>query len=104
MNKVNQGLMIIKKIIIAVFLLSTLNGCMQNTALLGPAYTLSTSGNMYHAGLSYTSAEVITTYTGKTPGENIKDLLSINEKDSEFEKIVKKRFIETRKKLKIPNQ
>ena len=45
--------MILKKIITGLFLLFFLNGCVQSTALLGPAYTLASTGNIYHAGLSY---------------------------------------------------
>ena len=43
--------MIFKKILIGIFLLGFLSGCAQNAALLGPAYTLSTSGNIYHASV-----------------------------------------------------
>ena len=42
--------MILKKIITGLFLLFFLNGCVQSTALLGPAYTLASSGNIYQAG------------------------------------------------------
>ena len=36
--------MILKKIIAGLFLLFFLNGCVQNTALLGPAYTMASTG------------------------------------------------------------
>jgi len=77
---------------------------MQSSALLGPAYTLTQTGNVYHAGLSYGSTEAITKYTGKTPGENLKNLLKFEKNDSEFETLVKNRIIETRKKLNLSNQ
>tara|TARA_B110000037_G_C16830344_1_gene387485 strand:+ start:232 stop:585 length:354 start_codon:yes stop_codon:yes gene_type:complete len=66
--------MIYKKIIIGVFLLFFLSGCAQNGALLGPAYTLASTGNIYHAGLSYGSNKAIKKITGKSPTENIKSL------------------------------
>ncbi len=47
--------MILKKIFAGLFLLIFLNGCVQSAALLGPAYTLASSGNIYQAGLSYGS-------------------------------------------------
>ena len=43
--------------------------------MLGPAYTLTSTGNVYQAGFSYGSSEMITMYTGKTPMENLKNLL-----------------------------
>ena len=39
--------MILKKIIAGLFLLFFLNGCVQSTALLGPAYTMASTGNIY---------------------------------------------------------
>ena len=96
--------MILKKLIIAIFFLSTLNGCAQNTALLGPIYTMSTTGNVYQAGLSYGSDRAVTSLTGKSTGENVKELLKPKKEDSEFQKLVKKRITETRKKLNLSNQ
>ena len=43
--------MIIKKIISGIFFLCLLNGCVQSTALLGPVYTMASTGNIYQAGL-----------------------------------------------------
>ena len=66
--------MILKKIIAGLFLLFFLNGCVQNTALLGPAYTMASTGNIYQAGLSYGSNQAVKKITGKSPTENIKSL------------------------------
>jgi len=93
--------MILKKLILAIIFLSFHNGCVQNTALLGPMYTLSSTGNVFQAGLSYGSNKVITSITGKTPGENIKNLLQPKDEDSDFEKLIKKRVKETRKKMNL---
>jgi hypothetical protein len=65
----------LKKIITGLFLLLFLNGCVQGTALLGPAYTLTSTGNIYHAGLSYGSSKAINKITGKTTTENIKSFV-----------------------------
>ena len=67
--------MILKKIIAGLFLLFFLNGCVQSAALLGPAYTLTSTGNVYQAGLSYGSGKALKKITGKTPTENFKSLL-----------------------------
>ena len=96
--------MILKKTIITIFCLSVLNGCAQNTALLAPAYTYSSSGNIYQAGLSFASNQAITSVTGMSPADNVKSLLKHNKKDSDFTKLVKRRFELTRKKLNLTNQ
>ena len=62
-----------KKIIFGIFVISFLGGCASPTAMIGPAYTLTSTGNVVQAGLSYGTNELITSYTGKTPIENIKD-------------------------------
>ena len=66
--------MLNKKIILGLFVISFLGACASPTAMLGPAYTLSATGNVLQAGLSYGSNEMITMYTGKTPLENLKDI------------------------------
>ena len=45
--------MILKKIIVSAFAMCFLTGCLQNTAFLGPAMTVASTGNLYQAGLSY---------------------------------------------------
>ena len=66
--------MINKKIILGLFAISFLGACASPTAMLAPAYTLSSSGSVLQAGLSYGSNEMITLYTGKTPLENLQEL------------------------------
>jgi len=96
--------MILNKIIIGVILISFVSGCAQNASLLGPVYTLATSGNLYHAGFTYGGNEVVTKTTGKSVTENLKAALVIKKRDTEFQKLVKKNIEETRKKLKLSNQ
>ena len=103
--------MILKKIIARLLLLFFLNGCVQNTALLGPAYTMASTGNIYHAGLSYGSSEAVKKITGKYPTENIKSLvdnkkIKTKEKESqeEFFALVKNRIEKTSKIIKLANQ
>jgi phosphoribosylaminoimidazole (AIR) synthetase len=103
--------MILKKIISGFFLLCILNGCVQSTALLGPAYTLVSTGNIYQAGLSYGSNQAVKKITGKSTTENIKSLLDnkeIEEKEEEnFEELfvlVKSRIEKTSKIIKSANQ
>ena len=70
--------MISIKIIAGLFLLFFLNGCVQSAALLGPAYTLASTGNIYQAGLSYGSNQAVKKVTGKSPTENIQSLLDLS--------------------------
>ena len=96
--------MVLKKTIIGIFLVSLLCGCAQNAALLGPAYTLATSGNIYQAGLTYGGNEMITKTTGKSVAQNFKEALTPKKEDTEFEKLVKRNIQKTRKKLNLSNQ
>ena len=66
--------MIHKKIILGISTLIFLSGCTSPTAMLGPVYTLTSTGSINQASLSYGSNELITMYTGKTPVENIKEI------------------------------
>ena len=94
----------LKKITISIFLLSSLSGCAQNTAMLGSAYTFFTTGSAYQAGFRYGSDKMISNLTGKSTAQNIKDALVIKKEDTEFEKFVKKNIKETRKKINLSNQ
>tara|TARA_B100000686_G_C16290129_1_gene713239 strand:- start:309 stop:665 length:357 start_codon:yes stop_codon:yes gene_type:complete len=64
-----------KKIIISLFGLFFLSGCIESTALLGPAITAGTSGNIYQASLSYGTNQVIIKTTGKSPIEHVANFL-----------------------------
>ena len=103
--------MILKKIFAGLFLLFFLNGCVQSTALLGPAYTLASSGNIYQAGLSYGSNQAVKKITGKSPTENIQSLvdnkkikIEEKEKQDEFFALVKSRIEKTSKIIQLANQ
>ena len=103
--------MSLKKIFAGLFLLFFLNGCVQNTALLGPVYTLAASGNIYQAGLSYGSNQAVKKITGKSTIENIKSFADNNkikveeeENYEEFFALVKSRIEKTSKIIKLANQ
>ena len=107
--------MINKKVIFGLFLLSMLGACGAPTAMLGPAYTFTTTGNITQAGLSYGSDKLITSYTGKTPIENIEDITSKNLsvkkniqkqtlQSEDFYQLVKSKIEMTKGKIKLSNQ
>ena len=91
----------IKKTILGIFFIGILSGCAQNSVFLGPIYSFTTTGNVYQAGFSYGSDKIITTVTGKSVGENVKELIAIKKNDSEFNKLVKRQIKNTRKKLNL---
>ena len=105
------SMMIHKKIVFWLLVSAFLSGCTSPTAMLGPAYTLTSSGNIYQAGLTYGSNEMITRQTGKTPIENIQEL-SVNKKNiqkqtlmsEDFYILVKNKIDKTRGIFKQSNQ
>ena len=103
--------MSLKKIFAGLFLLFFFNGCVQSAALLGPAYTLASTGNIYQAGLSYGSNQAVKKITGKSPTENIQSLvdnkkikIEEKEKQDEFFALVKSRIEKTSKIIQLANQ
>ena len=66
-------------IIYNISFLLLLNNCVQTpTAFLGPIITVGKTGNIYQAGLSYTSNNLIEKQLGKNPSTLIKDLFVKN--------------------------
>ena len=72
--------MTLKKIIISIFAMCFLTSCAQNAALLGPAYTLASTGNIYQAGFTYGGNEIIIKTTGKSAAQNFKEVLTPKKK------------------------
>ena len=62
-----------------LFGLTTLNGCIETTAFLGPAISVGTTGNVYQASLSYSANRIIHTTTGKTPIEHVTNFFDPND-------------------------
>ena len=102
--------MISNNTIAGLFLLLFLNGCVQTTALLGPVYTLASTGNIYQASLSYGSNHAVEKITGKSPTENVQSLvdnkkkIEEKEKQEEFFALVKSRIQKTSKIIQLANQ
>jgi hypothetical protein len=100
------------KLIIRLFIISFLGSCASPTAMLGPAYTLTSSGNVFQAGFSYGSNQIITANTGKTPLENLYEI-GMNQKKNikkdtlesdEFYNLVKKKIEKTSGILKLSSR
>ena len=109
------NIMMNKKIIFGLFLISLLGACGGPTAMLGPAYTFTSTGSIAQAGFSYGSNEVIKSYTGKTPIENLEDFASNNIstkkniykktlESADFYQLVKNKIEMSKGKIKLSNQ
>ena len=56
-----------------------ISGCFQSTAMLGPTFTLVSTGNVVQAGINYSANKVIEEETGKTPTEHLTSSINNNE-------------------------
>ena len=93
------------KIVFTILVFLFFTGCVQPTALIGPIYTIGTTGNALQAGASYGTSYIVKKATGKTVLENMDTVIDTNElkkelKDNpdEFFRIVKKYAKETKNK------
>ena len=104
--------MFYKKIFFLLFLSVFLGACAAPTAMLGPAYTLTSTGNVFQAGISYGSSELVTMYTGKTPMENVIEIASTDKNNiqkktlesEDFKNLVISKVKKTNTILKNSNQ
>ena len=80
-----------------------MSGCAQSTAMIGPAITLASSGNMSQAGLTFftnkavekeTGMDTVTFVSNKIDEQNSKTKLK-----REFKNMVEINFLKTREKL-----
>ena len=60
-----------KKLFLLLSVLIIFNGCAQSTSLVGPTYTIATTGNILQAGNSFAASYGIKKATGFTPGEHV---------------------------------
>ena len=84
--------MVHKKIFFGLFFLGLLSACGAPTAMLGPAYTFTSTGSIGQAGFSYGSSELVTMYTGKTPIENVIEATSTDRNNIQKKTLESKDF------------
>ena len=98
----------IKKILTYIVACIILTGCAQSTAMLGPALTLASSGNVSQAGLTFFTNKAVEKETGMNTVSFVSK--KIDEKNSrtklrrEFKILVSTNFEKTRKKLILQDQ
>ena len=98
----------IKKILTYIFVGIILSGCAQSTAMIGPAITLASSGNISQAGLTFVTNKAVEKETGMDTVSYVSNKIekqnSKNKLNREFKKLVENNFQKTRKKLISQNQ
>ena len=101
----------IKKIVLYFCISLFLTGCYQSTAMVGPAITLASTGNVSQAGLAYITSQAVKKETGMSTTEYVSTILEEKNKRTKNKKIKKElmilvqtNFEETRKKLLLQNQ
>ena len=101
----------IKKIVLYFCISLFLTGCYQSTAMVGPAITLASTGNVSQAGLAYITNKAVEKETGMSTTEYVSTILEEKNKRTKNKKIknelmilVQTNFEETRKKLLLQNQ
>ena len=99
----------IKKITLYCCISLFLSGCFQSSAMVGPAITLASTGNVSQAGLAYFTNRAVQEETGMSAAEYVSTI--IEEKTKKNEKIdenllilVKTNIEQTRKKLLLQKQ
>ena len=93
----------IKKILIYIVSTAILSGCAQSTAMLGPAITLASTGNVSHAGITFITNKVVEKETGMNTLSLVSSKIEQNSSKTrirrEFKELVETNFEKTRQKL-----
>ena len=98
----------INKILIYIIALIVLSGCVQSTAMVGPAITIASTGNLSQAGISYFTNKAVEEETGMDTvtyvSKKIENKNSENKLKREFKTLVETNFEKTRQKLILQDQ
>ena len=101
----------IKKITLYFCISLFLTGCFQSSAMVGPAITLASTGNVSQAGLAYITNKAVEKETGMSTTKYVSTILEEKTKKNKNKKIneelmilVQTNFEQTRKKLLLQNQ
>ncbi len=93
----------IKRILIYIASTAILSGCAQSTAMLGPAITLASTGNVSQAGITFFTNKVVEKETGMNTVSFVSSKIEQNSSKTrirrEFKELVETNFEKTRQKL-----
>ncbi len=98
----------INKIFIYIVTGIILSGCVQSTAMLGPAITLASTGNASQAGIAFITNKAVQKETGMNTvsfvSQKFEQKNSKTKLRREFKKLVETNFEKTREKLILQDQ
>ena len=95
----------INKIFIYIISALILSGCVQSTAMVGPALTLASTGNISQAGVTFFTNKAVKEETGMDTVSYVSNKFEQNSsKNRKFRKLVETNFEKTRKKLILQDQ
>ena len=95
----------LNKVFIYIVTSIILSGCAQSTAMLGPAVTLASTGNVSQAGLTFFTNKAVEKETGMDTVSFVSNKIEQNSsKNRKFKKLVETNFEKTRKKLILQDQ
>jgi len=96
----------IRKLAIYLFFLSTLNGCAQGLAFLGPAFSYSKSGSIMQSALSYGTNVAFKKVKAKSSTENMENAFDDNKtiNNSDFFKSAKNKIDNSSSITNLANQ
>ena len=98
----------IKRILIYIASTAILSGCAQSTAMLGPAITLASTGNVSQAGITFFTNKVVEKETGMNTVSFVSSKIEQNSSKTrirrEFKELVETNFEKTREKLILQDQ
>ena len=93
----------IKRILIYIASTAILSGCAQSTAMLGPAITLASTGNVSQAGITFFTNKAVEKETGMNTVSFVSSKIEQNSSKTrirrEFKELVETNFEKTRQKL-----
>ena len=98
----------INKILIYIICVLILSGCVQSTAMMGPALTLASTGNISQASITFFTNKAVEEETGMDTVSYVSDKIEKKKSKTklkrEFKKLVKTNFEKTRRILILQNQ
>tara|TARA_B100001996_G_C18589523_1_gene565521 strand:- start:629 stop:946 length:318 start_codon:yes stop_codon:yes gene_type:complete len=98
----------INKVFIYIAVVTILSGCVQSTAMLGPAITLASTGNVSQAGVTFFTNKAVEEETGMNTvsfvSKKIEEKSTRTKLRREFKNLVSTNFEKTRQKLILQDQ
>ena len=93
----------VKRIFLYIISVGFLSGCVQTTAMVGPAITIASTGNISQAGLTFFTNKAVEEETGMDTvtyvSKKIEQQNSKTKLKRDFKKLVETNFVKTREKL-----